>query len=260
MPVEKKKNGCYHVHNTTTKKCLDKKTANKQLAAIEISKHMHESNIVLNGFIYEAMYEEIGAVANDDPTSEELHDYLNSIAKQYEADEVNIEGAIYWFANDYHSGQDSNLYSTLSTSPYHPSRMANGIENEDEITQMLYEDLVSKFTNNSLEDKLNENIEDVDIEPKLIDMYADDEDGTFLSSINAAEDNEGTFTIRPSKNPVELALKVLNSAHAHRYNNEYDPTGLWYVAEHNSEEPNTLYKIGKGWTTEEIRDIANRLK
>ena len=154
MPVEQKKNGCYHVDNTTTKKCLDKKTADKQLAAIEINKNLHESKIVFKGFVYEAVYEEVGAVANDDPTNEELHEYLNAIAKQYEADEVNVEGAIYWFASDYHSGQNSNLYSVLSTSPYHPSRMANGIESEDETTQMLYEALVGKFTNDALADEI----------------------------------------------------------------------------------------------------------
>lgn len=43
MPVENKGNGCYHVHNTTTKKCMSKKNAQKQLIAIEIAKHLHEA-------------------------------------------------------------------------------------------------------------------------------------------------------------------------------------------------------------------------
>ena len=39
-----------------------------------------------------------------------------------------IEAAIYWFANHWHGGQWSNLYSALSTSPYRPGRLCNGLE------------------------------------------------------------------------------------------------------------------------------------
>ena len=56
MPVEKKSKGCYHVHNTTTKKCLSKKKAQAQLRAIEANKHAHfESRILYKGYIYEAI-------------------------------------------------------------------------------------------------------------------------------------------------------------------------------------------------------------
>ena len=36
------------------------------------------------------------------------------------------EEAIYWFANDYHGGQGSNLYSALSTSGFRPGPLARG--------------------------------------------------------------------------------------------------------------------------------------
>lgn len=38
------------------------------------------------------------------------------------------ETVIYWFAHTYHGGQWSNLYSVLSTSPYRPGRLENGVD------------------------------------------------------------------------------------------------------------------------------------
>lgn len=57
-----------------------------------------------------------------------------------------IEAAIYWFANYYHAGQSSELYSILSTSEYHPGPMVNNVECEDELTQELYHLLEEKFS------------------------------------------------------------------------------------------------------------------
>jgi hypothetical protein len=51
-----------------------------------------------------------------DPTANEMRAFLRQI--DAEADEFDVEGAIYWFASDWHSGQSSNLYSALSTSEY----------------------------------------------------------------------------------------------------------------------------------------------
>lgn len=38
--------------------------------------------------------------------------------------------ALYWYASDYHGGQDSDLYSILSTSEYRPG-MSEGSPSED---------------------------------------------------------------------------------------------------------------------------------
>jgi len=56
-----------------------------------------------------------------------------------------MEAAIYWFANHYHGGQWSELYSILSTSQYNPGRMVNGPEDEGESTKMMYDSLVDKY-------------------------------------------------------------------------------------------------------------------
>jgi len=72
---------------------------------------------------------------------------IEHIRKVYgrEADEFDMEEAIYWFANDYHGGQSSNLYSALSTSEYRPGRMSNGPE-EGSMGEMIYADLVDTFS------------------------------------------------------------------------------------------------------------------
>lgn len=48
--------------------------------------------------------------------------------------------ALYWYANDYHEGQNSPLYSILSTSEYRPGANETGPEFEstdDDIYKML---------------------------------------------------------------------------------------------------------------------------
>ena len=78
-----------------------------------------------------------------DPTASEMREYLNrSQFNIFEFDNFDIECAIYWFANDYHSGQDSNLYSALSTSDYSPARNEKG---PTEIAKFVYDALVEEF-------------------------------------------------------------------------------------------------------------------
>lgn len=50
--------------------------------------------------------------------------------------------ALYWYAANYHGGQDSKLYSILSTSIYRPGLMESGVEGDDE-AEAWYADLES---------------------------------------------------------------------------------------------------------------------
>lgn len=54
-----------------------------------------------------------------------------------------IEGAIYWFANDYHGGGGSALYSILSTSKFSPGPSVRGPE--EGLEKMMYEALEQKY-------------------------------------------------------------------------------------------------------------------
>ena len=62
------------------------------------------------------------------------------------ANEDSMEVAIYWFAYNHHEGQFSDLYSTLSTSDYKPSRLTMNIDDEDdEMAKEMYQELESEF-------------------------------------------------------------------------------------------------------------------
>ena len=73
-----------------------------------------------------------------DPTRDEMLTALKG------ADEFDAEAAIYWFANDWHGGQWSNLYSALSTSPYRPALSESGCADE---ALDCYDVLMSSFVN-----------------------------------------------------------------------------------------------------------------
>lgn len=70
-----------------------------------------------------------------------LRDAMVEHARQMfpEADDSDIEAALYWFASDNHEGQWSDLYSILSTSPYTPGRLMTSVEDEGELAEMIYE-------------------------------------------------------------------------------------------------------------------------
>lgn len=113
----------------------------------------------------------------NDPTKKEMLDFLKKMYGSEDSWEDDAEVAIYWFASDYHSGQWSNLYSVLSTSPFKPGRFTKGPE-KDSMEEDMYNDLVDKFgkQKNIKENKMsrfnlweklikeNEEVEEIDAE------------------------------------------------------------------------------------------------
>ena len=81
---------------------------------------------------------------NEDPTQAQMVEFLRS---QYgaEIDEFDIAEATYWFADSWHSGQSSNLYSALSTSQYKPGWLASEPV-PGSMAEMAYDDLMAEFT------------------------------------------------------------------------------------------------------------------
>lgn len=79
-----------------------------------------------------------------DPDREWLDREIAALPYAGELDDFDREEAIYWFASDWHGGQDSNLYSVLSTSMFKPGPMSGACE-PDSVAQMVYDDLVRIF-------------------------------------------------------------------------------------------------------------------
>ena len=92
--------------------------------------------------------------SNNDPTKEEMLNFLKEKFKglidpmSVEDNEFDMVQAIYFFAREYHGGQWSNLYSTLSTSNFSPNpRLKDIYETGDEQSIMMYEALVDRYGN-----------------------------------------------------------------------------------------------------------------
>jgi hypothetical protein len=76
-----------------------------------------------------------------DPSHEEMLNFLTIQCAGEEDIRFDIEEAIYWFANDWHGGQWSNLYAALCTSQYTP-----GPAMRKPPDPFMYDMLVAEFT------------------------------------------------------------------------------------------------------------------
>ena len=90
-------------------------------------------------------------MTNQDPDRQTLTEWLGDLPADFEADEIDIEQAIYWFASNWHGGQWSNLYSVLSTSQYHPGATERGCD-PDGTAADLYRELEANMEHGSAND------------------------------------------------------------------------------------------------------------
>ena len=105
------------------------------------------SKLNLKTLINECISKALNEGMSQDPTRDEMLEFLKTQSGGNNRGlEDEAEVAMYWFANDYHGGQNSNLYSVLSTSQFSPSSMSRGIESEgDGIAKYFYDSLVDQF-------------------------------------------------------------------------------------------------------------------
>lgn len=81
---------------------------------------------------------------SEDPTREEMLAYLLGRVDDLESvnnPDIDIEEAMFWFAADWHGGQDTNLYAALSQSPFAPSPMSDGPASMPSAASMFYDEL-----------------------------------------------------------------------------------------------------------------------
>jgi len=79
-----------------------------------------------------------------DPNFEEMLAVLEAYPYFNEASDFDWQSAIYWFANDWHGGQWSSLYSVLSTSSYRPGVLENCVD-PNSMAHDLYCELENAF-------------------------------------------------------------------------------------------------------------------
>lgn len=78
-----------------------------------------------------------------DPTKAEIRHAVNHLSGE-EGFDFDFEVACYWFANFYHGGQSTNLYSVLSSSHYIPGPLETGPDN-DSFVYSIFEEIVTIF-------------------------------------------------------------------------------------------------------------------
>jgi len=83
--------------------------------------------------------------ASQDPSAQEMRAFLKKEHPGEEGGDFDIEAAIYWYANDFHGGQASDLYSALSTSKFKPGPAHKSVKDEGEVASMMYESLKREF-------------------------------------------------------------------------------------------------------------------
>jgi hypothetical protein len=83
-----------------------------------------------------------GDVSQSTKYTKRLLKFLN---KEFKGNSIgDMKAAIYWYASDYHKGQNSRLYRVLTTSAYRPGSITE-VKEEDPIVLEMYGALIDEF-------------------------------------------------------------------------------------------------------------------
>lgn len=133
--------------------------------------------------------------------------YLLDIYGSEYSDDAEI--AIYWFASHYHGGQNSELYSILSTSPYNPGHV--DFENEDETVQDMYKSLEeTEFTvikQKTLDDLKSEAISSCENRGHKMGEWEDSSETDPVWSVSHCDicDKYVEVNLKPAPNQIDIS-------------------------------------------------------
>jgi hypothetical protein len=148
----------------------------------------------------------VRSISTNDPTREEM---LSFLQQQFGGGEDGFqdsaEVAMYWFANHYHGGQWSNLYSVLSTSPFRPGPTSRGPE-PDSMEADMYQALEAEYGGQNHQHKPHAGEEDTALE----EDGADGGSAAGPGGLSTTSNIQGYSTPRAFKHPKNLPAHRLN--------------------------------------------------
>jgi len=181
----------------------------------------------LKALIKESLQEVFAEGKNQDPTKEEMMHFLQQQFGRYgeEGFADSAEVAMYWFANHYHGGQWSNLYSVLSTSQFSPGPISRGPEPESMEADM-YQSLEAEYGGKEHQHGTEG--------PHPGEDDALEEDGAAAPAASGATTTshvQGYMTPKAFKHPKDVPAHQMDEAE------EEDPLYVEYHSQRQGEEP-----------------------
>ena len=201
----------------------------------------HELKSLIQECVHSLINENFLTEQTNDPTKEEMLQFLRQQFGNEAGMEDDAEVAMYWFANHYHGGQGSNLYSVLSTSRFSPGPIARGPQ-PDSMEMDMYQALESQYADKGHQHQGQETETPPDSED-----YSLEEDGAAAGGQGGpGAPGTGMGNVTANVDPIRTpkAFKHPKNLPAHRleekdeeWDEKKNPLYVEYHSERQGEEP-----------------------
>ena len=169
--------------------------------------HVVELNEAQRKDMLEEMEEEM-----EEEESPSLKTKMMNFLKSQFGDEEEMDNeaeiAIYWFASNWHEGQASELYSILSTSPYHPGSLTSFDTEDDTVKNMYYmlEDEFAELAPKTLDSLKSDALESCNFRDHEMGEWEDDNATDPQTSISHCEicGKYVQVNLKPAPNQIDI--------------------------------------------------------